>query len=223
MEDCQYDRDLQSIQEARTLARKGKIAQEQLAKFNEEQIENIITNMVRVAKENAEKLARMANKETRFGNVADKIFKNHHASTTLYESIKNMKTVGIINNDTQNRIMEIAEPMGLLMGIIPSTNPTSTVIYKSIISIKSRNGIVISPHPSALKCTMEATRLMNEAAVAAGAPENIITCVSKPSMKATNELMRSEEIALIIATGGSAMVKSAYSVGKPALGVGPGN
>lgn len=223
MEDCQYDRDLQSIQEARTLARKGKIAQEQLAKFNEEQIENIIINMVRVAKENAEKLARMANKETRFGNVADKIFKNHHASTTLYESIKNMKTVGIINNDTQNRIMEIAEPMGLLMGIIPSTNPTSTVIYKSIISIKSRNGIVISPHPSALKCTMEATRLMNEAAVAAGAPENIITCVSKPSMKATNELMRSEEIALIIATGGSAMVKSAYSVGKPALGVGPGN
>lgn len=223
MEECQYDRDLQSIQEARILARKGKIAQEQLATYDETQIENIIINMVKVAKERAEELARMANKETGFGNIPDKTFKNHHASVTLYESIKDMKTVGIIKNDKQNKLIQIAEPMGLLMGIIPSTNPTSTVIYKSIISIKSRNGIVISPHPSALKCTMEATRLMNEAAVAAGAPDNIITCISKPTMKATDELMRSKEIALIIATGGSAMVKSAYSVGKPALGVGPGN
>jgi len=223
LDKCHYDRDLQSIQEARTLARKGKIAQEQLATYNETQIEKIIINMVKVAEAKAEELARLANKETGFGNIADKTFKNHHASSTLYKSIKDMKTVGIIKNDQQNKMMEIAEPMGLLMGIIPSTNPTSTVIYKSIISIKSRNGIVISPHPSALKCTMEATRLMNEAAVAAGAPDNIITCISKPSMKATDELMRSSEIALIIATGGSAMVKSAYSVGKPALGVGPGN
>lgn len=223
MEECQYDRDLQSIQEARVLARKGKKAQEQLATYDESQIEKIVLNMVKTAKEKAEDLARMAALETGFGNIADKTFKNHHASTTLYESIKEMKTVGIIKNDQQNKIMEIAEPMGLLMGIIPSTNPTSTVIYKAIISIKSRNGIVISPHPSALKCTMEATRLMNEAAVAAGAPDNIITCISKPSMKATDELMRSDEIALIIATGGAAMVKSAYSVGKPALGVGPGN
>lgn len=135
MEECQYDRDLQSIQEARTLARKGKIAQEQLATYDETQIDKIIINMVKIAKEKAEELAKMANRETGFGNVADKVFKNHHASTTLYESIKDMKTVGIIKNDQQNKIMEIAEPMGLLMGIIPSTNPTSTVIYKAIISI----------------------------------------------------------------------------------------
>lgn len=223
MEGFQYDHDLQSIQEARILAKEGKKAQAKLAIFDEDKIEKIILNMVKTAEKNAEKLARMAVKETGFGNISDKIFKNYHASTTLYESIKEMKTVGIIKHDLEKKIMEIAEPMGLLMGIIPSTNPTSTVIYKTIISIKSRNGIVISPHPSALKSTMEAARLMNEAAVAAGAPENIITCISKPSMKATDELMRSDEIALIIATGGSAMVKAAYSVGKPALGVGPGN
>lgn len=210
-----YDYDLESIQEARTLARKGKKAQQELAHYTAEQIDQIIKKMVSVAEENAVILAKMAVEETGFGKVEDKIFKNHHASTELYTFIKDMKTVGVIKDDPESKIIEIAEPMGLLMGIIPSTNPTSTVIYKAIISLKSRNGIVISPHPSALKATLKAAQLMNDAAVAAGAPENIVSCISKPSMQATNELMRSEEIALIIATGGAAMVKAAYSVGKP--------
>lgn len=218
-----YDYDLQSVQDTRNLARQGKQAQAELAKFNCEQIDKIIRNMVKVAEENAVLLAKMAVEETGFGKVEDKIFKNRFASTELYEFIKPMQTIGVITDDKVKKTMEIAEPVGLLMGIVPSTNPTSTAIYKAIIAIKSRNGIVFSPHPSAVKCTLQAARLMNDAAVAAGAPPNIIGCISKPSMEATNELMKCNEIALIIATGGSAMVKAAYSAGKPALGVGPGN
>ncbi|WP_371363801.1 Aldehyde-alcohol dehydrogenase [Sporomusa rhizae] len=218
-----FDYDLQSVQEVRNLARQAKLAQTQLAKFNCEQIDKIIRNMVKVAEENAVSLAKMAVEETGFGKVEDKIFKNQFASTELYKFIQPMQTIGVVRQDTVNKVMEIAEPVGLLMGIIPSTNPTSTTIYKSIIAIKSRNGIVFSPHPSALKCTLQAAKLMNEAAVAAGAPANIIGCISKPSMEATNELMKCDEVAMIIATGGSAMVKAAYSAGKPALGVGPGN
>ncbi|EHQ92052.1 acetaldehyde dehydrogenase (acetylating) [Desulfosporosinus youngiae] len=218
-----FDYDLQSVQETRNLARQAKVAQTQLAKFNAEQIDKIIRNMVKAAEENAASLARLAVEETGFGKVEDKIFKNRFASTELYEFIKPMQTIGVVKNDKVNKLMEIAEPVGVLMGIIPSTNPTSTAIYKSIIAIKSRNGIVFSPHPSALKCTLQAARLMNDAAVAAGAPANIIGCISKPSMNATNELMKCDEVAMIIATGGSAMVKAAYSAGKPALGVGPGN
>ncbi len=218
-----FDYDLQSVQETRNLARQAKLAQTQLAKFNCEQIDRIIRNMVKVAEENAISLAKLAVEETGFGKVEDKTFKNHFASAKLYEFIKPMKTIGVIKEDKVNKIMEIAEPVGLLMGIIPSTNPTSTVIYNYIIAIKSRHGIVFSPHPSAVKCTLQAARLMNDAAVAAGAPANIIGCISQPSMDATNELMKCDEVALIIATGGSAMVKAAYSAGKPALGVGPGN
>lgn len=218
-----FDFDLQSVQEARNLARQAKLAQTELAKFNNEQIEKIICNMVKTAEENAVSLAKLAVEETGFGKVEDKAFKNIFASRELFKYIKPMQTIGVINNDKVNKIIEIAEPVGLLMGIIPSTNPTSTTIYKAIIAIKSRNGIVFSPHPSALKCTLEAARLMHDAAVAAGAPANIIGCISKPSMKATEELMKCDEVDMIIATGGSAMVKAAYSAGKPALGVGPGN
>lgn len=218
-----FDYDLQSVQETRNLARQGKMAQAELAKFNNEQIDKIIRNMVKAAEENAVSLAKFAVEETGFGKVEDKTFKNRFASTELYEFIKSMPTIGVIREDRVNKVMEIAEPVGLLMGIIPSTNPTSTTIYKSIIAIKSRNGIVFSPHPSALKCTNLAARLMHDAAVAAGAPANIIGCISKPSMDATNELMKCDEVAMIIATGGSAMVKASYSAGKPALGVGPGN
>ncbi|MBM7854163.1 acetaldehyde dehydrogenase (acetylating) [Desulfohalotomaculum tongense] len=218
-----FDYDLQSVQEARNLARQAKLAQAELAKFNSEQIDKIICNMVKAAEENAVSLAKMAVEETGFGNVEDKTLKNKLASTELYKFIKPMQTIGIIKDDQVNKVVEIAEPVGLLMGIIPSTNPTSTTIYKAIIAIKSRNGIVFSPHPSALKCTLQAARLMNDAAVAAGAPANIIGCISKPSMNATNELMKCDEVDMIIATGGTAMVKAAYSAGKPALGVGPGN
>ena len=179
--------------------------------------------MVRVAEENAACLARMAVEETGFGKVEDKTYKNHLASGILYESIKDMKTIDIIEEDEVNKIMMVAEPVGLVMGIVPSTNPTSTTIFKSIISIKSRNAIVFSPHPSAAKCTIHAAKLMHDAAVEAGAPENIVSCITMPSIGATNELMKCQEVSLIIATGGPAMVKAAYSAGKPALGVGAGN
>lgn len=218
-----FDYDLESVQEARDLARQAKQAQAVLAKFDAGQIDRIIQNMVKKAEENAVSLAKMAVEETGFGKVEDKVFKNRFASTDLYKYIRPMQTVGLIKDDQINKIVEIAEPVGLLMGIIPSTNPTSTVIYKSIIAIKSRNAIVFSPHPSALKCTLQAARLMHEAAVAAGAPPRVIGCIAKPSSTATNELMKSDEVDLIIATGGAAMVKAAYSAGKPALGVGPGN
>ncbi|WP_353893522.1 acetaldehyde dehydrogenase (acetylating) [Proteinivorax hydrogeniformans] len=217
------DKDLRSVQEARDLAKRGKIATDQIAEFTEEQIDKILCNMVKVAKENAVRLARMAVEETGFGKVEDKTYKNHMASVLLYEAIKDMKTVGVISEDHNKQVLDIAEPMGLLMGIVPSTNPTSTAIYKSMIAIKSRNGIVFSPHPAALKCTKEAVDLMHNAAVEAGAPANIISTIVTPSIEATNELMKHEHISMIIATGGPGMVKASYSAGKPALGVGAGN
>ncbi len=218
-----FDRDLCSIQEARNLARLGKVAAEKIADYTEEQIDKILCNMVKVAEANAVCLAQMAVEETGFGKVEDKTYKNHMASTILYDSIKDMKTIGIVKEDEANKLIELAEPVGLVMGIVPSTNPTSTAIFKAMIAIKSRNAIVFSPHPSAAQCTIKAAKLMNEAAIEAGAPENIIGCVSTPTIGATNELMKSKEVAIIIATGGPGMVKAAYSSGKPALGVGAGN
>ncbi|GAA0076533.1 acetaldehyde dehydrogenase (acetylating) [Clostridium sp. CTA-5] len=218
-----FDRDLCSIQEARNLARLGKVAAEKIADYTEEQIDRILRNMVKVAQENSLKLAEMAVEETGFGKVCDKTYKNHLASTVLYNSIKDMKTIGVINEDKENKLIELAEPVGLVMGIVPSTNPTSTTIFKSMIAIKSRNAIVFSPHPSASKCTIKTAKLMNEAAIEAGAPANIIGCITTPTIGATNELMKSKEVSIIIATGGPGMVKAAYSAGKPALGVGAGN
>lgn len=218
-----YDYDLRSVQEVRNLARLGKIAADQIADYSEEKIDAVLRNMVKVARENAVSLAKMAVEETGFGKVADKTYKNHLASVVLYDAIKEMKTIGVIKEDTEARVMDIAEPVGLIMGIVPSTNPTSTAIFKAMIAVKSRNAIVFSPHPSAAKCTMQAARLMHEAAVAAGAPANIIGCISMPTMEATNELMHSKEVKMIIATGGPGMVKASYSAGKPALGVGAGN
>lgn len=221
MENMDYD--LCSVQEARNLARLGKIAADQIADYTEEQINKILCNMVRVAEENAVCLAQMAVEETGFGKVEDKAYKNHMASTLVYNATKDMKTIGVIKENVEDKTIEIAEPMGLVMGIVPSTNPTSTAIFKAIIAIKSRNAIVFSPHPAALKCTMKAISLMHDAAVEAGAPANIIGTISKPSIEATNELMKSKEVSIIIATGGPGMVKAAYSAGKPALGVGAGN
>ncbi|QHI71550.1 acetaldehyde dehydrogenase (acetylating) [Aminipila terrae] len=218
-----FDYDLRSVQEVRNLARLGKVATDKLATYTGEQIDKILRNMVRVAEENAVCLAQMAVEETGFGKVADKTYKNHMAATILYNAIKDMKTVGVIQEDVVNKIIEVADPVGLVMGIIPSTNPTSTVIYKAMIALKARNAIVFSPHPSAAKCTIKAAELMYQAALEAGAPENCIGCISMPSMAATDELMHAKEVAIIIATGGPGMVKAAYSAGKPALGVGAGN
>lgn len=218
-----FDKDLQSIQQARDCARKTKIAQKEFEFFTEEQVDNILQAMVKVAEQNAEYLAKLAVEETGFGKVVDKITKNQLASTILYNDIKNLKTIGIVKNDLTKKVIEIAVPVGVLFGIIPSTNPTSTVIFKAISALKAKNGIVFSPHPSAQKCTNEAARLMAEAAESAGAPKNIISWVTLPSMAATNELLHAPEVNMIIATGGEAMVRAAYSSGKPALGVGPGN
>lgn len=154
-----FDKDLQSIQQARNLARRGKIAANKIADFNEEQIDKIVKNMVKAAKEHEVCLAEMAVEETGFGKVLDKAIKNNLASTVLYDSIKGMKTIGVIKEDKENKLIDIAEPVGLVMGIVPSTNPTSTAIFKSIIAIKSRNAIVFSPHPSAVKCTSTAAKI----------------------------------------------------------------
>lgn len=219
----QFDLDLRSIQEARDLARKGAAAAKQMAGYTSEQIDRILKSMVEAARAHAACLGKMAVEETGFGKALDKAYKNHAASVLLYEDIKDMKTVGIISEDPEKKILEVAAPAGLIMGIVPSTNPTSTVIYKSMIAIKAGNAIVFSPHPSAAKCTLKAAEVMREAAIKAGAPEGVIGCVSMPTMAATNELMHCKEVALIIATGGPGMVKAAYSAGKPAIGVGAGN
>ena len=218
-----FDKDLRSIQEARVLAEDGHKAAMALSELTEEQIDKIIRNMARVGEEHALELAKMAVEETGFGIVGDKVFKNHMASGMLYESVKDMKTQGILKEDKANKTVEIATPVGLIMGIVPSTNPTSTAIFKSIIAVKARNSIVFSPHPSARKCTLRAAELMQQAAEEAGAPPSTIGCLSTLSMEATNELMHHKHVKLIIATGGPAMVKAAYSAGKPAIGVGAGN
>ena len=218
-----FDYDLQSIQEARDLARRGEAAAKQMAGYTSKQIDRILQNMVKTAEEHAACLAQMAVEETGFGKVLDKTYKNHAASTLLYNDIKEMNTVGIICEDKDKGTMDVAEPVGLIMGIVPSTNPTSTVMYKSMIAIKAGNAIVFSPHPSAAKCTLKAAELMGRAAEEAGAPEGVISCISMPTMGATNELMHCKEVSIIIATGGPGMVKAAYSAGKPAIGVGAGN
>lgn len=217
------DKDLRSIQEARELTRKGKVAANQIATFTEEQIDRILQKMKTVASKHAVDLAKRAVEETGFGKITDKTYKNHEASTLLYEEIKDQKTIGIIDENEANGTFDVAEPVGLVLGIIPSTNPTSTVIFKAMIALKSRNAIVFSPHPAALDCTKKAADLLNRAAVEAGAPEGIISCLSLPTMAGTNALLHADEVSLIIATGGPGMVKAAYSSGKPALGVGAGN
>lgn len=219
----QFDRDLESIQQARDLSRKGKVAANKISDYTEEQIDRILKNMVKVANENEYCLAKLAVEETGFGKVEDKKFKNHLSSTILYDAIKDMKTVGVIEENIEKKTISIAEPVGLVLGIVPSTNPTSTVIFKAMIAIKSRNAILFSAHPSAIKCTSTAAKLMHDAAVEAGAPKDIVSCLEICTMEATSELMKVPEISLIIATGGPGMVKAAYSSGKPALGVGAGN
>ena len=217
------DKDLRSMQEARDLTRKGSMVANQIATYTEEQIDRILQKMKTVVSKHAMDLAQRAVDETGFGKVMDKAYKNHAASTLLYEEIKDQKTIGIVDEDSSKGTFDVAEPVGLVLGIVPSTNPTSTAIFKAMIALKSRNAIVFSPHPSAVDCTKKAADLLNRAAVEAGAPEGIISCLSLPTMAGTNELLHAKEVSLIIATGGPGMVKAAYSSGKPALGVGAGN
>lgn len=217
------DYDLLSIQEARDLARKAKKAQEILAEFTEEQIDNILISMVKAVEENAEWLAKMAVDETKYGVFEHKVVKNLFASREIYNHIKDIKTIGVLKEDKESQVVEVGVPMGVIMGITPTTNPTSTVIHNTLCAIKGCNTIVIAPHPNAVKCSNAAVHILHEAAVKAGAPEGVVCGISKTSMQATNALMHHEDISVIVATGGSAMVKAAYSAGKPAFGVGPGN
>ena len=217
------DFDLSTIQEARDLAKQAKKAQDVLADYSAQQIDAILVAMVKAVEDNAEALARMAVEETSYGILAHKVIKNKFAALDVYESIKDMKTTGIINEDTSKRIIEAAVPVGVVMGITPTTNPTSTVIHNTLVAVKSGNAIVFAPHPNTIKCSCAAAQLLQDAALKAGGPAGLVNCLSKTSMQATEELMKNSNISVIVATGGSAMVRAAYSAGKPAFGVGPGN
>ena len=218
-----FDQDLLSIQQARTLIRAAKSAQERLATYSQEQVDSICAAMAQAGFDHAEELARMAVNETGFGRVEDKTLKNQFASQGVWASIKDLRTVGIIAERPEEGITEVGVPMGVIAGLVPTTNPTSTAIFKAIIAVKSGNALVLSPHPSAKACTFAAARLMAEAGEKAGMPEGTVSCLEAPTMDATHELMTHDDVALILATGGNAMVKAAYSSGKPAIGVGPGN
>jgi acetaldehyde dehydrogenase (acetylating) len=217
------DKDLQSIYQARQCVEKAHQAQRVFSEFSQERVDSVVEAMAEAGLRGAESLARLAVEETGFGKYEDKILKNKFGSQTVFQAIKNLKTVGILKEDPANGIIEIASPVGVIAAIIPSTNPTSTTLNKGLIALKSRNGIVFSPHPSATQCILETAKILAEAATSAGAPDGIIQCMSVATLEGTQELMKHRRTALILATGGHGLVKAAYSAGKPAYGVGPGN
>ncbi|GAB5521029.1 MAG: acetaldehyde dehydrogenase (acetylating) [Rhodothermales bacterium] len=217
------DTDLASIQNVRTLVETAKQAQKAFKTFSQAQVDQIVAAMVEAGAHAAERLAMMAHEETGFGRVESKTAKNRFATTTLLERMRGMKTVGVIRKLENDTIWEIATPMGVVGALIPSTNPTSTAMYKAIIAAKARCGIVMSPHPRGKACTLEALRIVAQAAYKAGVPEGLFGCMSTVTLEGTNALLEHPKVDLILATGGSAMVKAAYSKGKPAYGVGSGN
>ena len=198
-----------------------KAAQAQFAQYTQAQVDAIFKAAATAADKARIPLAKMAVAETGMGVVEDKVIKNHYAAEYIYNAYRNTKTCGVIEEDKVSGIEKIAEPIGLIAAVIPTTNPTSTAIFKTLLALKTRNAIIISPHPRAKESTIAAAKLVLEAAVAAGAPEEVIGWIDVPSLPLTNLVMR--EADLILATGGPGMVKAAYSSGKPALGVGAGN
>jgi acetaldehyde dehydrogenase (acetylating) len=219
----ELDADLQSIQEARALANAAREAQRFFARASQAEVDRVCGAMAEAAAANAERLGRLAAEETGYGVAEHKALKNLVASRQVWESIRAIPTVGVIRHDAQKRVYDIAWPLGVVAALSPSTNPTSTVIFKTLIAVKARNAIVHAPHPAAVKCCLEAVRVLVEAGAQAGMPPGLVACLSKVSLPGTQELMKHKAIALILATGGSEMVRAAHSVGKPALGVGPGN
>ncbi len=217
------DRDLQSIQEVRDLIARAKAAQRQLAEMPQERLDAICKAVAEACAAKAEPLAKMAVEETGYGVWQDKVLKNLLGSSITYESIREMRAVGVLREDKARGILEVGVPMGVVAALIPSTNPTSTAMYKSIISLKAGNAIVISPHPGAKQCIIETVKVIAEAAKKAGAPDGWVGCITITTMEATNALLTSRDIGVILATGGEAMVRAAYSSGNPAIGVGPGN
>lgn len=220
---AELDKDLQSIQQARHMVEAAYAAHRIWAGATQEQVDRVCQAMADAAYQASERLGRMASEETGYGVPEHKKLKNEFASKHVWESIKHIKTVGVVRHDPQTRVYEIAWPMGVVAALVPSTNPTSTTMNKILISVKARNGVVVAPHPAAVNCCVETARLMAQAAVAAGAPEGLVQCMSHISLQGTNELMSHRRTAVILATGGSPMVRAAHSQGKPAYGVGPGN
>jgi len=217
------DPDLISIQEARELAARAGEAQRKFATFSQEQVDAVVDACAEAAAAAAEPLARLAVEETGYGNVPDKIIKNRLGSVDVQRAIRGLRTVGILREDKEKGVLEVATPVGVVAAIVPSTNPTSTTIYKTLIAIKARNAIVHSPHPTATRCICETVNVMQRAALRAGAPEGLIACMLHTTLQGTQELMRHRDVGVILATGGTGLVRAAYSSGKPAYGVGPGN
>ncbi|HKW99626.1 MAG TPA: aldehyde dehydrogenase family protein [Bryobacteraceae bacterium] len=217
------DKDLLSIQEARSKVEKAYAASLQYRTYSQEQVDAIVERMAAAGREHARRLAELAVEETGYGNAKDKLAKNLLCADLLPRRMRGLKTVGVLREVADERVVEIAVPVGVVAAILPTTNPTSTAIFKTLISLKAGNAIVLSPHPNAKRCTCETADLLYRAAREAGAPEDIIGCITNPTLDSTHALMRHERTGVILSTGGHGIVKAAYSSGKPAFGVGPGN
>jgi acetaldehyde dehydrogenase (acetylating) len=217
------DKDLQSIQEARDLVKRAVDAQLEFRNFSQDKVDRVCKAMSEAGYAAAARLGRTACEETGFGKPEDKKLKNEFGTKWTWESIKDLKTVGVIGRDQKKKILEIAEPMGVVAALIPSTNPTSTAMFKALICVKGRNAMVAGPHPRAVKCTSEAVHILSDAAEKEGAPRGLLSSMTVITMEGTRELLRHRDVDLILATGSTAMVRDAYSIGKPAYGVGSGN
>jgi acetaldehyde dehydrogenase (acetylating) len=218
-----YDSDLRSVQEARRLAIACRTAQREFATASQADVDRICAAMADAVYRDAARLGQLAHDETGYGVAAHKRIKVEFASKTVWESIRDIPTVGVLRRDPDKRVVEIGWPVGVIVGLCPSTNPNSTAIYKVLISVKARNGCIIGPHPSAKGSTYEAVRVMAEAGERAGMPRGLVSCMQEVSLQGSQELMRHYATSMILATGGTPMVRAAHSTGKPALGVGPGN
>ena len=219
----QLDLDLQSIQAVRDLMRGAKIAAEALAEFSQERLDKICAAIAQAGDENAERLAKLAAEETGFGVWQDKVIKNRLGSSMAWEYWKDTRCVGMLREDKDAGLWEIGVPVGVVAALIPSTNPTSTTLYKAIIALKAGNAIVFSPHPGARRSILAAVELIQAAAARAGVPEHAVQAITLTTIEATNALLSHRDVGMILATGGEAMVRAAYSSGNPAIGVGPGN
>ncbi len=219
----ELDKDLQQRQQARLLVKQAQKAQESLSQMTQQQLDDIVHAISKAFSAAAVELAELAVQETGFGNSQDKVVKNRFASDTLWEAVRDMKTVGVLREIPEKKLWEIGVPVGVIAAIVPSTNPTSTVCYKAMIALKAGCSIVFSPHPKAMACTCRAAQVVAKAAEAAGAPQGSVGCMTLPGLDGCQELMHADGVDLILATGGPAMVRAAYSSGKPAIGVGAGN
>ena len=209
--------------EIESLVGKGKAAFVTMIDFSQEKVDAIVREMALAGIDQHMTLAKLAVNETQRGVYEDKVVKNLFATEHVYHSIKDLKTVGVVENNEEENYSEIAEPVGIIAGVTPVTNPTSTTLFKCLIAMKTRNPIIFAFHPGSQQCSMAAAKVMRDAAIRGGAPEDCIQWIGQPSLEATQLLMKNDGVSLILATGGSSMVKAAYSAGKPALGVGPGN